>query len=219
MDGSTTTICLDLKTITGACQVCRLYSLSKAGTEGCLTGGKEPFLAVDEVMTAGIPLGLVLAETKFQAQAAARAVIVRYETLPAILSMEEAIEAESYFPYNKVIGTGSDKDIDAELGKCDHVFEGMARMGGQGQRNDRMLPPELTLAQNTSISRRMPALSFVGDLHAGPVSLLILSDEAKLEDGEMEIFSSTQNLTELQVGFALVQTVCMLTKSRNMLRK
>lgn len=87
-------------------------------------------MAVDDVQSAGLPIGMVLADTKFQAQAAARAVIVRYETLPAILTMEEAIEAESFFPtYDKVIHHG--EDIEQALAKCDRVFEGMARMGGQ----------------------------------------------------------------------------------------
>src|SRR5207244_3771154 len=44
----------------------------------------EVFFAVDEVFTAGQPIGIILAETELQAAAAARAVVVEYEDLPAI---------------------------------------------------------------------------------------------------------------------------------------
>jgi len=137
-----------------------------------LPGGKEPFLAVDDVQSAGLPIGLILADTKFQAQAGARAVIVRYEVLPAILTMEEAIEAGSYHPYDKIMRCGD--DIDEALARCDNVIQGSARMGGQ---------EHFYLETNACIV--LP----------------------KLEDGEMEIFSSTQNLTETQEYVAQVTGV------------
>jgi len=89
----------------------------------------EVFFAVDEIFTAGQPIGMIVAETAAQASAAARAVRVEYEELPAIFSMEEAIEAGSFFEHYKYIRRGV--AIDEALAKADHVFTGVARMGGQ----------------------------------------------------------------------------------------
>jgi len=89
----------------------------------------EVFFAVDEVFTAGQPIGMIVAETATQASAAARAVRVEYDELPAIFSMEEAIEAGSFFEHYKYIRRG--KSIDEALALSDQVFTGVARMGGQ----------------------------------------------------------------------------------------
>ncbi|RAL65552.1 hypothetical protein DID88_005226 [Monilinia fructigena] len=58
----------------------------------------EPFFADGEVFSHGQPIGLVYADTALQAQAAARAVRVDYEDLPVIITIDEAIDANSYFP-------------------------------------------------------------------------------------------------------------------------
>lgn len=89
----------------------------------------EVFFAVDEVFTAGQPIGFIIAETANYAQAGARAVKVEYEELPAIFTMEEAIDAETFFPHYRYIRRG--EAIDEALEKADHVFSGVARMGGQ----------------------------------------------------------------------------------------
>ncbi|KAF8454566.1 Molybdopterin-binding domain of aldehyde dehydrogenase-domain-containing protein [Terfezia claveryi] len=89
----------------------------------------EVFFAVDEVFTAGQPIGMIVAKTATQASAAARAVRVEYEELPAIFSMEEAIEAGSFFEHYRYIRRG--KPIDEALAEADHVFTGVSRMGGQ----------------------------------------------------------------------------------------
>ncbi|KAK5051637.1 hypothetical protein LTR16_010851, partial [Cryomyces antarcticus] len=54
----------------------------------------ETFFAVDEVFTAGQPIGMILASSAKQAEAAARVVKVQYEELPAIFTIEEAIQNE-----------------------------------------------------------------------------------------------------------------------------
>ena len=46
----------------------------------------------DEVLFVGQPIAIVAAETEAQARAAAAAVMVDYEDLPAILDIDDAIE-------------------------------------------------------------------------------------------------------------------------------
>lgn len=132
----------------------------------------EIFFAVDEVFTAGQPIGLILADSESQARAGARAVRIEYEDLPAILSIEEAIEQNSFFPHYRFIRSGG--DMDEAFAAADHVFEGVARMGGQEH--------------------------FYLETHA---SIVV----PKLEDGEVEVFASTQNPTETQTIVAQVTGV------------
>ncbi|KAB8297957.1 hypothetical protein EYC80_001735 [Monilinia laxa] len=93
----------------------------------------EPFFADGEVFSHGQPIGLVYADTALQAQAAARAVRVDYEDLPVILTIDEAIDANSYFPYGKVLKKGSaiEDKMDEAWASCDKIFEGTTRIGGQ----------------------------------------------------------------------------------------
>jgi xanthine dehydrogenase/oxidase len=89
----------------------------------------EVLFAEDEVFTCGQVIGVVLAETKNQAQAAARAVKVEYEELPFILTIAEAIAADSFFKPRPKLERG---DIGL-IEKADHVLEGWWHMGGQEQ--------------------------------------------------------------------------------------
>jgi xanthine dehydrogenase/oxidase len=130
------------------------------------------FFAVDEVFTAGQPIGLIIADTEANARAGARAVLVEYEVLPQILSIEEAIEQSSFFPHYRFIKSGG--DMDEAFAAADHVFEGVARMGGQ---------EHFYLETNASVVVPKP------------------------EDGEVEVFSSTQNPTETQTIVAQVTGV------------
>ncbi|PQE09154.1 xanthine dehydrogenase protein [Rutstroemia sp. NJR-2017a WRK4] len=129
----------------------------------------EPFFAVDEVFTAGQPIGIVLADSAAHATAGARAVMVEYEELPAIFTIEEAIEKESYFDHYRYIKKG---DTEKAFKEADYVFSGVSRMGGQ---------EHFYLETNACLA--IP----------------------KMEDGEMEVWSSTQNPTETQ---AYVAQVC-----------
>ncbi|KAK8905125.1 hypothetical protein QC760_006322 [Botrytis cinerea] len=93
----------------------------------------EPLFADGKVFSHGQPIGLVFAETALQAQAAARAVRIQYEDLPVILAIDEAIKANSYFPYGKMLKKGAaleDKMNDI-WASCDRIFEGTTRIGGQ----------------------------------------------------------------------------------------
>lgn len=120
----------------------------------------EVFFAVDEVFTAGQPIGMVLADTAKHAEAGARAVSVQYEELPAIFTIEEAIVQQSYFEHYRYIKKG---DVEGAFKDADHVFSGVARIGGQEH------------------------------FYLETQACLIVP---KPEDGEIEVFSSTQNPTE-----------------------
>jgi xanthine dehydrogenase/oxidase len=132
----------------------------------------EIFFAVNEVFTAGQPIGLIIADTDAHARAGARAVLVEYTDLPQILSIEEAIEQNSFFPHFRFIKSGG--DMSDAFASADHVFEGVARMGGQEH-----------FYLETQASVVVP----------------------KPEDGEMEVFASTQNPTETQTIVAQVTGV------------
>lgn len=128
----------------------------------------EVFFAVDEVFTVGQPIGIILADTAKRAEQAARAVKVEYEELPAIFTIEEAIAKESYFNHFKYIKKG---DTEKAFAEADHVFTGIARMGGQ---------EHFYLETQACVAIPKP------------------------EDGEMEIFSGTQNPAETQAYVAKV---------------
>ena len=123
----------------------------------------EVFFAVDEVTTAGQPIGMILATSPKTAEEASRAVKVEYEELPAVLTIEEAIEAESFYDHDHSIKTG---DTQSAFEKADHVFTGVSRMGGQ---------EHFYLETQACVAIPKP------------------------EDGEMEVWSGTQNPAETSV--------------------
>jgi xanthine dehydrogenase/oxidase len=120
----------------------------------------EVFFAEDDVFTTGQVIAMVLATSALRAEEGARAVKVEYEELPAILTMEEAIEAESYHKHYREIKKGN---VEEAFKTCDHVFTGVARMSGQEH--------------------------FYLETQACVVV-------PKPENGEMEVFASTQNPNE-----------------------
>ena len=120
----------------------------------------EVFFAEDEVFSAGQAIAMILATSASRAQDAARAVVIEYEVLPSILTIEEAVEQESYHPVYREIKKGNTEEA---FQKCDHVFTGNVRMGGQ---------EHFYLETNACVA--VP----------------------KREDGEIELFASTQNANE-----------------------
>ncbi|RFU77092.1 xanthine dehydrogenase [Trichoderma arundinaceum] len=88
----------------------------------------ELFFAEGEVHTAGQAIAMILATSASKAQEAARAVKVEYEDLPTVLTIEEAIQQDSFHPFYREIKTG---DVEEAFKGCDYVFTGTARMGGQ----------------------------------------------------------------------------------------
>ncbi|KAI0173247.1 xanthine dehydrogenase [Hypoxylon sp. FL1284] len=138
----------------------------------------EPLFAMDEVHSHGQTIGLVYAETALQAQAAATKVRVTYETLPAILTIDQAIKAESYFEHGKQLKKGAavQGSLNDVFAKCDHIFEGVTKLGGQ---------EHFYLETNAALA--IP----------------------HVEDGSMEVYSSSQNLAENQIFVAKVLGVPM----------
>lgn len=120
----------------------------------------EVFFAVNEVYTAGQPIGMILADSAANATAGARAVKIDYEELPTIFTIEEAIEKDSYYDHYHYIHKG---EVEDALAKADHVISGVTRIGGQEH--------------------------FYLETQACVVV-------PKPEDGEVEVYSSTQNPTE-----------------------
>ena len=125
----------------------------------------ETFFALDEVFTAGQPIGMILADSAKHAEAGGRVVKVTYKDLPAVFTIEEAIIKESYHPHYRYINKG---DVESAFKNADHVFSGVSRMGGQEH--------------------------FYLETQACVVI-------PKPEDGEMEVYSSTQNPSETYVVF------------------
>ncbi|MEN9784745.1 MAG: hypothetical protein RLZZ299_9 [Pseudomonadota bacterium] len=88
----------------------------------------EPVLAEDEVHHVGMPVALVVADTREQAEAAAHAVRLTWAPLPAVLSIDAAIEAGSYLNDPHVIARG---DAEAALAASACVVSGEVRSPGQ----------------------------------------------------------------------------------------
>lgn len=63
----------------------------------------EECFASEVVTCIGQPIGVVVADTEQHARMAARLVSVEYEDLPALISIEDAIEASSYYEVTSVV--------------------------------------------------------------------------------------------------------------------
>ncbi|HEY3530810.1 MAG TPA: molybdopterin cofactor-binding domain-containing protein [Nocardioides sp.] len=87
----------------------------------------EP-LFPSEVMYHGQAVCWVLAETPEAARRGAGRVEVDYEPLPALLTIHDAIAAESFQGARPTAGRG---DVEAALARAPHVFEGETEMAGQ----------------------------------------------------------------------------------------
>ena len=106
--------------------------LSAADIPGANTVGPiehdEPALFADTADYIGAPVAVVAAETEAAAFQAAQAVAVTYDELPAVLTLDDAIAAESYLREPSVMAVG---DADAAIDAAPHRLSGALRMGGQ----------------------------------------------------------------------------------------
>ncbi|XP_022094633.1 xanthine dehydrogenase/oxidase-like [Acanthaster planci] len=84
--------------------------------------------AEKEVTCVGQVIGVVVADNKDIAQRAARLVEVRYDELPAIITIEDAIERGSFFPCNLAIKKGN---VEEALVTSECILEGEMKIGGQ----------------------------------------------------------------------------------------
>ncbi|KAL4930430.1 Molybdopterin-binding domain of aldehyde dehydrogenase-domain-containing protein [Aspergillus undulatus] len=135
----------------------------------------EPIFARDEVYSHGQPIGLVYADDLPTAQNAAKRVKVEYEDLHAILTIDEAIEAKSFFKHGKELRRGAPpEDMGRILEDCEFTLSGTTRIGGQ---------EHFYLETNAAIA--IP----------------------HVEDGTMDVWSSTQNTMETQDFISQVTNV------------
>lgn len=88
----------------------------------------EVLLPTDEVYYYGQVVAWAVGETEAAAREAAGKVIVEYEPLPALKTVQEAIAASSYHNDAQFIRRG---DADAALAAAPHTFSGEVEVGGQ----------------------------------------------------------------------------------------
>ena len=81
-----------------------------------------------EVMFYGHAVCYVLGETEDAARLGAEAIVVEYERLPSLMTITEAIEAESYQGHARTVSRG---DADAAMAASVHRFTGELEFGGQ----------------------------------------------------------------------------------------
>ena len=88
----------------------------------------EPLLAEDVCTFRGQPIVVIAAETREAVAAAKKAIRIDLEELPPILTIDEAIAAESFIGPTRVIRRG---DPDGALATAEHVLEGKFVNAGQ----------------------------------------------------------------------------------------
>jgi xanthine dehydrogenase large subunit len=90
--------------------------------------GDEPVFALDTVQHVGQVIGVVVADTVMQARHAARQVKLHIEALPAILTIPDALAAQSYVLPPVFVRRG---DAKAALASAPHTLQGTLEVGGQ----------------------------------------------------------------------------------------
>ncbi len=90
--------------------------------------GDEPIFAIDTVQHVGQVVGLVVADSVMQARHAARKVKLNIETLPAVLTVHDALKARSYVLPPVFVNRG---DAVAALARAPHTLSGTLEVGGQ----------------------------------------------------------------------------------------
>nr|XP_021526378.1 aldehyde oxidase isoform X2 [Aotus nancymaae] len=95
----------------------------------CFFTETETFLATDKVFCVGHLVCAVLADSEVQAKRAAKRVKIVYQDLePLILTIEEAIQHNSFFKPERKLEYGN---VDEAFKVVDHILEGEIHMGGQ----------------------------------------------------------------------------------------
>lgn len=88
----------------------------------------EPMLAVDTVHFVGQPIFLVVANSHNEARVAAQLGVIEYEELPALLTIDAAMAADSKFEDAMLFQNG---DADTAMASSDNQVEGSMEIGGQ----------------------------------------------------------------------------------------
>ncbi|XP_061745952.1 xanthine dehydrogenase/oxidase isoform X2 [Nerophis ophidion] len=99
------------------------------GSNTCGTVVQDETVFADRQVTCvGHIIGAVVADTQLHAQRAAKAVKIHYEELQPIITMQEAIAAQSFYQPIRTIQKG---DLQAGFQQADQVLEGEMHIGGQ----------------------------------------------------------------------------------------
>lgn len=88
----------------------------------------DPVLAEDEVVFHGQPIFAVIAESLEQARAATKLAEIEYRRQPAILTIDDAVEAQSFISPTRCWERG---DVASELHSADNTIAGRLNIGGQ----------------------------------------------------------------------------------------
>ncbi|XP_077580896.1 xanthine dehydrogenase/oxidase isoform X1 [Stigmatopora nigra] len=88
----------------------------------------ESVFADGQVTCVGHVIGAVVADTQINAQRAAKAVKVQYEELQPIITIQEAIAAQSFYQPIRKLQRG---DLEEGFKQADHILEGEMHIGGQ----------------------------------------------------------------------------------------
>ena len=89
----------------------------------------EPLLAKETVHFVGQPVFLVVAETHLAARKAARSAVITYEELPALISIDDALAAQSRFEDGPRVYARGDALV--AIADATHSVEGQIEVGGQ----------------------------------------------------------------------------------------
>jgi xanthine dehydrogenase large subunit len=90
----------------------------------------EPFLVEEEMAYIGQPIAIVAATSRSAAHAAVKAIVLKYETLAPILSIDDAIRKSSYLGPRRKIERG---DVDTAIASAPHHVRGVLETNGQEQ--------------------------------------------------------------------------------------
>ncbi|KAL3529853.1 hypothetical protein ACH5RR_009175 [Cinchona calisaya] len=91
----------------------------------------EELFASEIVTCVGQVIGVVVADTHENAKLAARRAHIQYEELPAILSIKDALQCNSFHPNTERCLRKGDVELCFQSDQCDKIIEGEVQVGGQ----------------------------------------------------------------------------------------
>jgi carbon-monoxide dehydrogenase large subunit len=155
-------------------------------------GGKNApvrCLAVDEVVYAGQPVAAALADTPADAAAAARAIDVDYEVLPAVLDINTALAADAPLVYPDwgdnimLAGAFGPDDFETLAAAADHVTEGELRI-------QRSTPsPMETRAYIADWDQRRSALTWYGTTQNPHPQRFVLATALRIPEHSIRVIA------------------------------
>ena len=122
---------MDLSAVRAAPGVVKVFSAEDLGeVPDCApVAHDEPLLSTGEILFHGQPIFLVVAETHLAARKAARLGKISYTELPALLTVEDALAANSRFEQGPI--TWNRGDLAQGFAEATTIIEGEIEVGGQ----------------------------------------------------------------------------------------